>query len=223
MKAKSNNMNYEGKSEVKNENQENMLKKKERLIQRYIVMYGLLLTCTQNFNKTAQTISFFILIYFLIYAITYYTAITTQYDKVAISLIRSLPKMEAINHYAEIISRLFGLTITIYLSQTIHFSSNVQQIPLFANIQELSLVVAASLYYILYRIATHSYILRKVFTISEVRKKCVVGFSLIFFYGLSMLIQTSLHIPHNIIFINIIMVLSSISLAYIMTKSLKIN
>ena len=86
MKTKSNNMNYEEKSEVKNENQENMLKKKKRLIQIYIVMYGLLLTCTQNFDKMAQTISFFILIYFLIYAITYYTAITTQDDKVAISL-----------------------------------------------------------------------------------------------------------------------------------------
>jgi len=49
-------MNYEEKSEVKNENQENMLKKKERLIQIYIVMYGLLLTYTQNLDKTAQTI-----------------------------------------------------------------------------------------------------------------------------------------------------------------------
>jgi hypothetical protein len=223
MKAKSNNMNYDEKSEVKNENHENMLKKKERLIQIYLVMYGLLLRCTQNFDKTAQTISFFILIYFLIYAIRYYIAITTKDDKVEISLIRSLPRMEAINNYAEVISRLFGFTITIYVSQTIHFSSNVQQIPLFTNIQELSLVFAASLYYILYRIATHSYILRKVFKISEVRKKYVAGFSLIFFYGLSMLIEVSLHIPHNIIFINIIMVLSAISLAYIMTKSLKIN
>ena len=43
MKAMSNNMNCEEKSEVKKENQENMLKKKERLIQIYIVMYGLLL------------------------------------------------------------------------------------------------------------------------------------------------------------------------------------
>ena len=134
-----------------------------------------------------------------------------------------MPKTEAINHYAEVISRLFGLTITIYLSQTIHFSSNSQHIPLFANIQELSLVIAASLYYILYRIAIHSYVLRKVSTISEARKKYVVGFSLIFFYGLSMLIQATLHITYNIIFVNIIMVLSAISLAYIMTKSLKIN
>jgi len=223
MKAKSNNMSCEEKSEVKKENQENMLKKKERLIQIYIVMYGLLLTCTQNFDKTAQTISLFMLIYFLIYSITYYTAITTEDDNVAISLIRSLPKMEAINHYAEIISRLFGLTITIYLSQTIHFSSNIQQIPFFANIQTLSLVIAASSYYILYRIATHSYIIKKIFTISEVKKKYVAVFSLIFLYGFSMLIQALVHIPHNIIFINIIMALSAISLAYIMTKSLKIN
>jgi hypothetical protein len=163
------------------------------------------------------------LIYFLIYSITYYTAITTEDDNVAISIIRSLPKMKAINHYAEILSRLFGLTITIYLSQTIHFQSNGQQIPLFANIQTLSLVIAAFSYYILYRIATHSYILKKVFTISEVRKKYVAGFSLIFLYGFSMLIQALLHIPHNIIFINIIMALSAISLAYIMTKSLTVN
>ena len=216
-------MNCEEKSEVKKENQENMLKKKERLIQIYIVMYGLLLTCTQNFDKTAQTISLFMLIYFLIYSITYYTAITTEDDNVAISLIKYLPKLEAINHYAEVLSRLFGLTITIYLSQTIHFSSNGQQIPLFANIQTLSLMIAASSYYILYRVATHSYILKKVFTISNVRKKYVAGFSLIFLYGFSMLIQALLHIPHNIIFINIIMALSAISLAYIMAKSLIIN
>src|ERR1035437_6373134 len=215
MKAMYNNMNCEEKSEVKKENQENMLKKKERLIQIYIVMYGLLLTCTQNFDKTAQTISLFMLIYFLIYSITYYTAITTEDDNVAISLIKYLPKLEAINHYAEVLSRLFGLTITIYLSQTIHFSSNGQQIPLFANIQTLSLMIAASSYYILYRVATHSYILKKVFTISNVRKKYV--------YGFSMLIQALLHIPHNIIFINIIMALSAISLAYIMAKSLIIN
>jgi hypothetical protein len=223
MKAMYNNMNCEEKSEVKKENQENMLKKKERLIQIYIVMYGLLLTCTQNFDKTAQTISLFMLIYFLIYSITYYTAITTEDDNVAISLIKYLPKLEAINHYAEVLSRLFGLTITIYLSQTIHFSSNGQQIPLFANIQTLSLMIAASSYYILYRVATHSYILKKVFTISNVRKKYVAGFSLIFLYGFSMLIQALLHIPHNIIFINIIMALSAISLAYIMAKSLIIN
>ena len=223
MKANSNNMNYEEKSEVKNENQGSKLQKKERLIQIYIVMYGLLLRCTQSFDKTAQTLSLFILIYFLIYAIRYYIAITTQDDKVAISLIRSLPKMEAINNYAEVISRLFGFTIAIYVSQTIHSPSNVQQISLFANMQELSLVVAVSLYYILYRIATNSYVLRKVFTISKVRKKYVAGFSLIFFYGLSMLIQATLHIPYNIFFINIIMVLSAISLAYIMTKSLKID
>src|ERR1035437_9791458 len=215
MKAMYNNMNCEEKSEVKKENQEYMLKKKERLIQIYIVMYGLLLTCTQNFDKTAQTISLFMLIYFLIYSITYYTAITTEDDNVAISLIKYLPKLEAINHYAEVLSRLFGLTITIYLSQTIHFSSNGQQIPLFANIQTLSLMIAASSYYILYRVATHSYILKKVFTISNVRKKYV--------YGFSMLIQALLHIPHNIIFINIIMALSAISLAYIMAKSLIIN
>lgn len=250
-KAESNKMIYEEKLEEKKENQEYLLEKKERLIQTYIVMYGLLLACTQNLDKVTQVISLCILIRFLICAITYYTAITIKDDKIKISFIRLVPRIEAIKSSAEATSKNFGLAITIYLSKAIFSLFDVHNVPRLSSwvvvILYLTFFIPTKLMHIireaftmievLRKKFTKTEVLKKVFTIIEVprktfikikvlRKEHVALFSLIFFCtycALAILIQTFLQIPLFFFFINIALALSGIFLADTMAKSLKIN
>jgi hypothetical protein len=52
-------------NEENKEIQERGFEKKEKLIQTYIIIYGLLLTCAQSLDKWIQFLSFFIFISFL--------------------------------------------------------------------------------------------------------------------------------------------------------------
>jgi hypothetical protein len=244
-------MSYKEKLEGNKENQEYMLEKKERLIQTYIVMYGLLLACTQNFDEVTQVISLCILIRFLVCAITYYTAITIKDDKVKISFIKLVPRIEAIKSSAEATSKTFGLAIIIYLSKAVFSLFKVHNVPRLSSwvVVVLYLIFfipnklihlireAFTIVEVLRKKFTKIKVLRKVFTIIEalrkvftkievLRKEHLVLFLLILFCTycvLAILIQTFLQIPPVFFLINIALALSGIFLADTMAKSLKIN
>jgi len=92
---------------------EKELEKKERLIQTYLVIYGLLLSFGQN--EKVQALAMLLFIFFLFPTTGYYTAITIS-DNRKIDFFKSINGFfKTINGFAAVSSFFLSITITMYV------------------------------------------------------------------------------------------------------------